>query len=188
MKVVLLTRIEKLGTLGDVVTVKDGYARNFLIPQKKALRATNENMKQFEAQRAHLETQNKHFHSKAESFAHKLQDFKAIVVRQASEGGILYGSVSARDVAKLVSEQGEMVTAAQVKMPQPIKTVGVHTVPVQIHPEIRVDVLISIAPSEEEAKAQLKPAPVVVEFDHKEHKGKTSKKSKKEAEEELPLE
>lgn len=157
MKVVLLERIEKLGRFGDIVTVKNGYARNFLIPQKKALRATNENIQYFDKQRATLETQSQQLQTKAEGFAKKLEGFKLLIIRQASESGILYGSVSARDLAKLVSEEGQTITATQIKIPQPLKSIGVHTIPIQLHAEVRVEVLASIAPSKEEAEAQLKP-------------------------------
>ncbi len=183
MKIVLLQRIEKLGRLGEVVTVKDGYARNFLLPQKKALRATAANIKYFEDQRSHLEAQNHHSQEKAEKFAHKLEGFKLIIIRQASEGGILYGSVSTRDIAKMISAQGEMVAAVQVKLPQPIKTVGIHHIPIQLHADVKVEVVASIAPSQEEAEAQLNPAPVDEASEETGLKKKTSKKHKKEAEE-----
>ncbi len=156
MKIVLLERIEKLGKLGDVVTVKNGYARNYLIPQKKALRATNENISIFENQRAEYEAQSLDLQTKAEALAKKLTDVKLLLVRQASESGILYGSVSSRDVAKEVeAHHGVALSHAQVKMAHPLKVSGVHEVALQLHPEVSLKIIISIAPSLEEAKRLL---------------------------------
>ena len=160
MKIVLLERIEKLGKLGDVVTVKNGYARNYLIPQKKALRATNENISVFENQRAEYEAQSRDLQTKAEGLAKKLENVKLTLVRQASESGILYGSVSSRDIAKEVeTHHGVALTHTQVRMAHPFKTSGVHEVTLQLHPEVSLKIIASIAPSLEEAKRLLqKPA------------------------------
>lgn len=154
IKVVLLERIQRLGTLGDVVTVKPGFARNYLLPQSKALRATPENIATFEKQKEHLQQENAHKRTKAEGVAKKLENQVVYVVRQASEAGSLYGSVGARDVAAAVSALVE-VTRHQVLMAQPIKTLGIHQVSISLHPELAVPVTISIAPTEEEAKAQI---------------------------------
>lgn len=160
MKIVLLERIEKLGKLGDVVTVKNGYARNYLLPQKKALRATNENISVFENQRAEYEAQSRDLQTKAEGLAKKLENVKLTLVRQASESGILYGSVSSRDIAKEVeAHHGITLTHTQVRMAHPFKISGVHEVTLQLHPEVSLKIIASIAPSLEEAKRLLqKPA------------------------------
>jgi large subunit ribosomal protein L9 len=160
MKIVLLERIEKLGKLGDVVTVKNGYARNYLIPQKKALRATNENISVFENQRAEYEAQSRDLQTKAEGLAKTLENVKLSIVRQASESGILYGSVSSRDIAKEIeAHYGIALTHGQVRMEHPFKISGIHEVTLQLHPEVSLKIIASIAPSLEEAKCLLeKPA------------------------------
>lgn len=159
MKVILLERIAKLGKLGDLVTVKDGFARNFLLPYKKALRATEENKKHFELQRESFEKKSKDLHTVAEGIARGLKNAVFKVAAPASESGMLYGSVSVKDIAKLVSDKvASLVRPAQVLMPTPIKTVGVHTVSLHLHADVDVQITLSIAPSLEEAENQLKSA------------------------------
>ncbi|MFN3232640.1 MAG: 50S ribosomal protein L9 [Alphaproteobacteria bacterium] len=153
MEVVLLERIEKLGIMGDVVTVKDGFARNFLLPQKKALRATQDNIAQFEAQRAQLEARNLELRKEAEAVAEKIEGTKIIIVRQASENDQLYGSVSVRDIAEGLTEVGFSVDKSQIALDAPIKTIGIYPVRVVLHPEVSVDVSVNVARSQEEADA-----------------------------------
>ncbi len=155
MEVVLLQRIENLGQMGDVVNVKPGFARNFLLPQKKALRATSENLARFEGQRAQLEAANLERRSEAEKVSGKIEGLTVVVVRQAGDTGHLYGSVTARDIAEAVSEAGFTVTRNQVMMDRPIKMLGLHPVRVALHPEVMVTVTVNVAKSEEEAEVQL---------------------------------
>jgi large subunit ribosomal protein L9 len=155
IKVVLLERIQRLGGLGDVVTVKPGFARNFLLPQSKALRATAANIAQFEQQKEQLHKENAHKLTKAEERSKQLEHKVIYIVRQASEAGSLYGSVGPRDVAAAITDALQEVTRHQVLMAQPIKTLGIHTVAVSLHPELSVPVTVSIAQTEEEAKAQI---------------------------------
>lgn len=154
MDVILLERIEKLGQMGDVVTVKPGFARNYLLPQKKALRATEVNRKAFDGQRAQLETVNLEQRSEAESIATKLDGLAFVVVRQASDNDQLYGSVTVRNVAQAITEAGFTVESKQVQLARPIKTVGMHDVIVKLHPEVLVTVRANVARSEEEAVMQ----------------------------------
>ena len=154
MEVILLERIEKLGQMGDVVTVKPGYARNFLLPQKKALRATQDSKKQFEAQRTQLEAENLERRKDAEAVAGKLGELDITLIRQAGDNGQLYGSVSGRDLADAVSEAGVTVTRGQVMLDRPIKELGLHPVRISLHPEVRVEVAVNIARTEDEAKTQ----------------------------------
>ncbi len=154
MDVILLERIEKLGQMGDVVRVKSGYARNYLLPQKKALRATKINMEQFEGQRTQLEADNLGRRQEAEAVAGKLEGLTVVLIRQAGESGQLYGSVTARDVAAAVTGAGFTVDRRQVLNEQPIKTLGMHPVRVALHPEVDVTVTANVAQSEEEAEAQ----------------------------------
>ena len=155
MQVVLLERIERLGKMGDLVTVKPGFARNFLLPQNKALRATKENIAFFEKQRAELEAQSKDLQTKAEGMKKKIDGHTIILARQSSDAGVLFGSVTTREIAGLLSEKFDSITRHQIVLDAPIKARGVHEVPVQLHPEVRTSVKISIAPSEEEAQTQL---------------------------------
>jgi large subunit ribosomal protein L9 len=155
MKVVLLERIEKLGRMGEVVSVKDGFGRNYLLPQKKALRATEENIAYFEKQRAILEEKSKDLQVKAEGIAKKVEKVRLCIVRQSSESGQLYGSVSSRDIVKYLEEHNIIITHAQVRIDTPIKTIGVYDIKLMLHPEVITFVKVSIAPSEEEAKALL---------------------------------
>jgi large subunit ribosomal protein L9 len=154
--VVLLERIEKLGQMGQVVNVKPGYARNFLLPKKKALRATKENLVYFEKQRAQLEAQNLTRRAEAEEVAAKLKGLQVIIVRQAGESGQLYGSVSARDIAEAVTASGFTVERQQVVLDHTIKTLGLHELRVALHPEVSVGITANVAQSREEAEMQAK--------------------------------
>lgn len=154
MEVVLLERIEKLGQMGDVVRVKDGYARNFLLPQKKALRANKANLERFETERAQLEAANLERKTEAESVADKVDGESFVILRQAGEAGQLYGSVTTRDIAGLVTEGGMTITRNQVILDTPIKTVGLHDVRVSLHPEVTITVTVNVARTEDEAERQ----------------------------------
>ena len=154
MDVILLERVAKLGQMGDVVKVKPGFARNFLLPQKKALRATEANKKHFESQRVHLEAVNLQRRQEAEAVAAKMKGFSVILIRQASESLQLYGSVSARDIAEALEEVGAKVTKSQIVLDRPIKAIGVHEVRVALHPEVSVTVKVNVARSPEEADLQ----------------------------------
>ena len=156
MDVILLERVERLGQIGDVVKVKPGFARNFLLPKKKALRATEENKKRFEAQRAQIEANNLKRRQEAEKVSDKVNGLKVVIIRQASETGILFGSVSTRDIAEGVTKAGFTIDRAQVKLDKPIKTLGLHEVRVALHPEVIVKVTANVAKSEDEAAAQEK--------------------------------
>jgi large subunit ribosomal protein L9 len=154
MDVILLQRIEKLGQMGDTVRVKDGYARNFLLPQNKALRATKANQERFDAERTQLEARNLELRDEAQAVGGKLDGSRYIIIRQAGEAGQLYGSVSTRDVAGAVSEGGTSVARGQIILDRPIKTVGLHDVRVSLHPEVAVTVVINVARSQDEAERQ----------------------------------
>jgi len=154
MEVILLERIEKLGQMGDVVNVKPGFARNYLLPQKKAMRATEQNRTIFEQQRAQLEAVNLERKTEAEAVAQKLDGLKVVIVRQASDSDQLYGSVTVRNIAQAVTEAGFTVDSKQVQMARPIKTVGLHDIRVVLHPEVAVNVVANVARSEEEADLQ----------------------------------
>jgi large subunit ribosomal protein L9 len=154
MKVILLERVEKLGTLGDVVKVKDGFARNYLLPRAKALRATSNNLKAFEHQRAELEVRNAKAREAAAAAGETLDGTSYILIRQAGESGQLYGSVSGRDVADAVNAEGGKIERAAVVLDKPIKTLGVHPVKVRLHAEVTVTVNINIARSLDEAERQ----------------------------------
>lgn len=154
MEIVLLERVEKLGQMGDVVQVKDGYARNFLLPQGKALRATGDNLKRFENDRAQLEARNLEAKKEADAVASKLDGSKFVVIRQASEAGSLYGSVTARDVAEAATEGGYSVEKRQVVLEKPVKELGLHEMRVVLHPEVSASITINVARSVEEAELQ----------------------------------
>src|SRR5581483_5052064 len=156
MDVILLERIERLGQIGDVVKVKPGFARNFLLPMKKALRATEANKKQFEEQRHQIEANNLKRRQEAEKIKDKVDGLKVVVIRQASETGILFGSVSNRDIAEGVTRAGFTVDRRQVILDKPIKTLGLHDVRVALHPEVVVRFTANVAKSEDEAAAQEK--------------------------------
>ena len=156
MKVILLERLEGWGALGDVVTVKDGYARNFLLPRAKALRANNANLKVFEGQRAEIEARNAKAKDAAGQSGQKLDGTAYILIRQAGESGQLYGSVAGRDVAEAVNAVGggAKVDRAMVVLDKPIKTLGMHEVKIRLHPEVTVTVTLNIARSQDEAERQ----------------------------------
>ncbi|MHC5231027.1 50S ribosomal protein L9 [Brucella sp. LJL56] len=156
MDVILLERIGRLGQMGETVKVKDGYARNFLLPQGKALRANEANKKKFEGQRAQLEAQNLERKNEAEAIATKLNGESFIVVRSAGETGQLYGSVSTRDIADIITANGFTLHRNQVELNHPIKTIGLHEVSISLHPEVQVQVSVNIARSTEEAERQAK--------------------------------
>ena len=166
MKVILLERVERLGALGDTVTVKDGFARNFLLPRSKALRATSANMKVFEGQRAEIETRNATAKAGAAKAGEKLDGTTYVMIRQAGDTGQLYGSVSGRDVADAVNAEGGKVDRAMVVLDKPIKTLGVHPVKVRLHAEVLITVNINIARSVDEAERQAKGEDVIAsQFD-----------------------
>jgi large subunit ribosomal protein L9 len=154
MQVILLERIGRLGQMGDLVTVKDGYARNFLLPQKKALRATDENRKHFESNRAQLEARNLELKKEAEAVAIKLDGKSFITIRTAGDTGQLYGSVAPRDVSDLVTAGGITIDRRMVVIDKPIKTLGVHPLRIQLHPEVAATITINIARSDDEAARQ----------------------------------
>jgi len=154
MDIILLERIEKLGSIGDVVTVKDGYARNFLLPQKKALRANEANKKVFEANRERLEKENAERRVTAEAQGEKVAGAEVVLIRAASNAGQLYGSVSVRDIVAGLAEQGHSVDKRMVILGAPIKTIGMHDVTVALHPEVRVTIKANVARSDDEAKLQ----------------------------------
>ena len=152
MEVILLERIAKLGQMGDVVRVRDGYGRNFLLPQRKALRATDENRARFESMKTDLEARNLERRSEAEQVAVKLNGKDFVVLRQAAETGQLYGSVSSRDIAVLLGESGFKVERTQIAINAPLKTIGIHPVPVALHPEVESSITVTVARSAEEAQ------------------------------------
>lgn len=154
MDVILLERIERLGQMGDVVKVKPGFARNFLLPRKKALRATKENLAVFSSRRAELEATNLKRKGEAEAVAAKSQGTKVVLLRQAGETGQLFGSVSGRDVADALTAAGIKVDRSQVMMDRPIKTLGLHEVRIRLHPEVAIAVTANVARSAEEAELQ----------------------------------
>lgn len=156
MDVILLERIARLGQMGDTVKVKDGFARNFLLPQGKALRANEANLKKFEGQRAQLEAQNLERKNEAQAVADKLEGKSFVVVRSAGETGQLYGSVSTRDIAEIITEAGFSLHRNQVELNHPIKTIGLHNVLIVLHPEVEVTVSVNVARSAEEAERQEK--------------------------------
>jgi large subunit ribosomal protein L9 len=155
MKVVLLERVEKLGAIGDIVTVKDGFARNFLLPRSKALRANTQNLRVFEAQRATIEARNAEAKAAAERLATELDGRDYLVLRQAGEGGQLYGSVSARDIAEAVQADGGKIERAMVVLNTPIKTIGMHDIRVRLHPEVLITIKANVARTIDEANRQL---------------------------------
>jgi large subunit ribosomal protein L9 len=162
MEVILLQRIGRLGQMGDVVNVKDGYARNFLLPQKKALRATAENRAHFESQRSQLEANNLELKKEAEAVAAKLDGQTFVAIRSAGDTGQLYGSVATRDIAEAVTAGGFTIDRRQVILERPIKTLGLHTTRVALHPEVIVTVTLNVARSEDEAERQSRGEDVTV--------------------------
>ncbi|WP_273754380.1 50S ribosomal protein L9 [Bartonella sp. MM73XJBT.G] len=154
MDIILLERIPRLGQMGDIVSVKDGYARNFLLPQGKALRANEANKKHFEIQRAQLEARNLERKSEAQKIAEKLDGQSFIAVRSAGETGQLYGSVSTRDIAEIITDEGFSIGRNQIELNHPIKMIGLHTVTLNLHPEVQISVVINVARSTSEAQRQ----------------------------------
>ncbi|MEM8813591.1 MAG: 50S ribosomal protein L9 [Pseudomonadota bacterium] len=154
MQVILLERVAKLGQMGDVVKVRDGFARNFLLPQGKALRATKDNMERFESERVQLEARNLERKSEATGVAGKMEGLTLIMVRQAGETGQLYGSVATRDIAEELAGQGFTVGRSQVDLNTPIKSIGLHSVEISLHPEVQVSVELNVARSVDEAERQ----------------------------------
>ena len=170
MDIILLERIEKLGTIGDVVTVKDGYARNFLLPQKKALRANDSNKKVFEANRERLEKENAERRGEAEKTGSKVDGAEVVLIRAASNTGQLYGSVNVRDMVAGLVEQGHEVDKKQVIMGAPIKSIGMHDVTVALHPEVHVTVKANVARSDDEAELQSQGVDVLAQLFEEEQK------------------
>ena len=162
MQVILLERVPNLGQMGDVVRVKDGYARNFLLPRLKALRATKDNIAHFETQRAQLEARNLAAKKDASAVAEKLDGQSFVIIRQAGEMGQLYGSVAARDISEAATAGGFSLNRNQVVLNIPIKTIGLHTVPVNLHPEVDVKITINVARSPEEAERQARGESTIV--------------------------
>lgn len=154
MQVILLERVAKLGQMGDVVKVKQGYARNFLLPQGKALRATETNKAAFEEQKAQLEARNLETRKEAQALADKLDGTSHVVIRSASDGGALYGSVTPRDIADVLTASGFSVDKRQIVLSGPVKLLGLHTVTVALHPEVEAQISINVARSAEEAELQ----------------------------------
>ena len=154
MEVILLERVARLGQMGDVVRVRDGYARNFLLPQRKALRANDNNKKRFERDKAQLEARNLEARKEAEAVAEKLSGQVFVIIRQAGETGQLYGSVSTRDIADTATEGGFTFERQQVRLDRAIKTIGVHEVQISLHPEVEVPISINVARSSDEAERQ----------------------------------
>lgn len=162
MQLILLERVENLGAIGDEVKVRDGFARNFLLPQKKALRATEANRKIFEARRAELEARNAEARAAAEKGAKKLDGKTYVLIRQAGEGGQLYGSVAARDIAEAMAADGGKVERHWIVLDKPIKAIGMHNVRVRPHPEVSITVTVNVARSADEAERQAKGENVIV--------------------------
>jgi large subunit ribosomal protein L9 len=156
MKVILLERVGRMGHIGDEVTVKDGFARNFLLPQGKALRATEANRKRFDAERHLIEQRNQERREAAAGIAEGLNGKTVVMIRQAGETGQLYGSVSSRDIAEALSADGFTISRSQVNLADPIKTVGLHAVPLNLHAEVEVSITVNVARSDDEAERQAK--------------------------------
>ena len=168
MEIILLERVEKIGQMGEVVTVKTGYARNYLLPQKKAVRATEENRKRFQEQRVQLEASNLERKAEAEQIAKPLEGLTVVLIRQAGESGQLYGSVNARDIAEAVTEAGATIRRQQVWLSTPIKALGMHPVSVNLHPEVTIEVSVNVARSIEEAETQARTGRAVGRSDEEE--------------------
>lgn len=154
MQVVLLERVEKLGQMGQIVKVKDGYARNYLLPLRKALRATEENLKYFENRRVQLEARNLELRKEAEQVAARMDGASFVILRQSGESGMLYGSVNSRDIAAAMTEEGFSVSRQQVSLSRQIKNLGLHEVRIVLHPEVSASVTVNVARSAEEAAQQ----------------------------------
>lgn len=174
VELILLQRVEKLGQMGDVVRVKPGYARNFLLPQKKALRASKDNRAKFDQQRAQLEAQNIKRREEAERLAERVGGLSVVIIRQAGESGSLYGSVSARDIAEASTAAGLTINRTQVVLGNPIKTLGLSQVRVALHPEVSIPVTVNVARSPEESERQAR--------------GQTAARDEEEDDEQMPTE
>jgi large subunit ribosomal protein L9 len=173
MEVILLERVEKLGQIGDIVTVKNGFARNYLLPNKKALRANEANKKVFEANRAKIEAENANRREEAEKASKGVEGKSIQLIRQASNVGALYGSVSARDIVEALEAQGAKVTKSQIVLDRPIKAIGLHEVKVALHPEVSVTVKVNVARSPEEAELQAQGIDVMASMFEREPSGFT---------------
>ena len=173
MDVILLERVEKLGAIGDVVKVKDGFARNFLLPRKKALRANEANRKVFEANRARIEADNANRRTEAEKEAQSFKDVSVTLIRQASNTGQLYGSVAVRDLVEALAADGHKVSKSAIVLDKPIKAIGVYTVKVALHPEVVVTVKVNVARSPEEAEMQAQGVDVMAAMFEREEAGFT---------------
>lgn len=183
-QVILLERVENLGELGDIVNVKPGFARNYLLPQKKALRANKENIAYFETQKKVFEKQNDKNRAEAEKMAEKINGIKVAIIRQASEAGHLFGSVSTRDIAQAVcDETKETVTRTMVQLNQNIKMIGLMQVSIVLHPEVKAEVIVNIARSDEEAKTQAKTGRALVSEQEQEKEAPAPAPAKAESEE-----
>jgi len=169
MQVILLERIEKLGQMGDVVTVRPGFARNFLLPQKKAMRATQDNLHYFEREKSQLEAVNLEHRTEAEKVGKKLEGLIVSIIRNAGDSGQLYGSVNSRDIADAVSEAGFTVARNQVLMERPLKMLGLHDYRIRLHPEVAVTVTINVAQSAEEAEMQEQLGQAIIPSEGGEH-------------------
>jgi len=176
MQVILLERIEKLGSIGDEVKVKDGYARNFLLPRGKALRANDANRKVFELNRARIEAQNAERRSQAEADAKKVDGVTVQLIRQASSTGQLYGSVSARDLAELLEAEGHKVAKNQIVLDRPIKAIGLQEVKIALHPEVSVTIKVNVARSPEEAELQAQGVDVMAQMFERDATGFTEQR------------
>lgn len=170
MEVILLERIERLGQMGDIVKVKPGFARNYLLPQKKALRATKENLGQFENQRQQLEADNLQRRQEAEAVARRMDGLSVIVIRSAGDSGQLYGSVNARDIAEAVTEAGFTIGRQQVAIDRPVKELGFHEFRIRLHPEVNSTVTVNVARSQEEAEIQAKLGRAIVSTEEEERR------------------
>lgn len=173
MDVILLERVEKLGGIGDVVTVKNGFARNYLLPRKKALRANEANRKVFEANRARIESENAERRSAAEASSKGVDGKTVQLIRQASNTGQLYGSVSARDIVDALEAEGAKVTKSQVVLDRPIKAIGMHEIRIALHPEVSVTVKVNVARSPEEADLQAQGVDVMAQMFERDNAGFT---------------
>ena len=173
MEVILLERVEKLGAIGDVVTVKNGFARNYLLPNKKALRANESNRKLFETNRAKIESDNAERRSAAEASAKGVDGKTVLLIRQASNTGQLYGSVAARDIVEALEADGAKVTKSQVVLDRPIKAIGMHEVRIALHPEVAVTVKVNVARSPEEADLQAQGVDVMSQMFERDNAGFT---------------
>ena len=165
MEVILLERIEKIGQMGDIVKVKDGFARNFLLPQKKALRASENNLAYFEKERVTLEANNLKQKQEAEVILEKLDNYNLIIIRQAGETGQLYGSVNANDIKNALDENGFIVEKNQIKLDKPIKELGLHNISVKLHPEVQASISIIVSRTDEEAETLIKGEEINIEKD-----------------------